>query len=39
MLALTENCSDGVAMRTIGNLPRLSQLTGEFHYDITVQHQ
>lgn len=38
-LTLKENCSDGISMGSIGNLLGLSQLTGEFHYDITVQYK
>ena len=38
-LTLTEVCKDGISMGSIGNLLGLSSLTGEFHYDITVQYK
>lgn len=38
-LTLSEVCKDGISMGSIGNLLGLSSLTGEFHYDITVQYE
>ena len=38
-LTLSEVCKDGISMGSIGNLLGLSSLTGEFHYDITVQYK